>query len=139
MSVGTLGRPILYLGRPRVASYVKQRVDRGCAQHEATGAELLERLAAVVRLDVRDMFDHTGKPLPPHLWPPGIAQGIESFELRGDGAIRIKFSSRLQATRMLLEALGALKDPLHVQTSALAKAIRADLGLSEQEPGDTVQ
>ena len=39
-------------------------------------------------------------------------------------------------TRMLLEALGALKDPVHTQMSALAKALRAD---GVPEPTDTVQ
>lgn len=106
---------------------------------EMSGAEAWGRTAQDARSDIRELFAPDGTLLPPSEWPASIANSVEAFELKPDGGYRIRLVSKLAARRLILEAAGQLRDPLRSQMSALAKAIRQDLGLAEPEPGDTVQ
>jgi phage terminase small subunit len=121
----------VYLARPACTAYVRARLEQAFANLNMAAAEALGRVAQDARSDIRDLFDENGRLLPPQKWPDAIANSVEAFEMRADGSVRVKLVSKLAARRTMLELTGSLRDQAREQMSALAKAIRADLGLAE--------
>lgn len=97
------------------------------------GDEALARVALDARADPRKLFGQDGKILPPAQWTDEIANSVEAFELKADGAVKVKLASKTMARRTILEQTGKLKSPLEGGISALARALRGDLGLDDAD------
>jgi len=120
-----------WLTRPHIRLFLEAQLSRYFGRLEMAGSEALGRVAQDAKADIRLLFDGRGKMLPPHLWPDSIANSVEACEVRADGTVRVKLVSKLAARRLILEATGTLNDSTKDSVSALAKAIRGDLGLPE--------
>lgn len=83
------------------------------------------------RADITDLFDEEGKMLQPKKWPAALRNSVEAFELKPDGGMKVRLANKTAARRTILEHTGKLKAPLEGGISALARALRADLGLDE--------
>lgn len=91
-----------------------------------SGDEALARVALDARSDPRHLFNVDGEMLEPADWPDELANSIESVELTKDGAYKVRFASKVQSRRTLLEQTGKLKTAAD-GFDALAEAIRADV------------
>jgi len=97
------------------------------------GDEALARVALDARADITELFDDNGKMLPPKQWPAHLRNSIEAFELKPDGGEKVKLDSKTAARRTILDQTGKLKSPLEGGISALARALRGDLGLDDAD------
>lgn len=95
------------------------------------GDEALARVSLDARADITELFDDAGKMLPPKQWPAHLRNSIEAFELKPDGSTKVKLASKSAARRTILEQTGKLKSPIEGGMSALAQALRGDLGLDD--------
>jgi phage terminase small subunit len=121
------------LSRPNVRAYIaKQRHSKWKALH-MSGDEALMRVALDARADLRGLFNDKGKMLEPHLWPDDLANSIEAVSIKEDGTIAVKLASKAAARRIVLEQTGKLRSKLEDTMSALAKALRRDLGKDEED------
>lgn len=120
-----------YRAKPSIRRYLEEAFERSVGKLEVLGNEMLGRVLLDARADIRDAFDQDGTMLPPHLWPDRLVNSIEGIEYTGAKRWKIKLVSKPQARRLLLEQTGKLKNPMADQVSALARAIRGDLGLEE--------
>jgi phage terminase small subunit len=120
-----------WMTKPHIRRFLDAQLSLYFSRLEMAGAEALGRVAQDAKADIRELFDEHGKPLPAHLWPDSIANSIEACEVRADGSVRVKLVSKLAARRLILEATGTLQDSTRDGVSALARAIRGDLGLPD--------
>lgn len=121
------------LRKPEVAAFVDRQRRERFRRLQMDGDEALARIAMDARADITDLFDEKGKVLPPNQWPASLRNSVEAFELRPNGSMKIRLASKTAARRTILEHTGKLKSPLEGSMSALARAIRGDLGLDEDD------
>lgn len=70
------------------------------------GDEALALVAMDARADIRGLYDHDGKLLPPHLWPDDIAASVEAVDVVNG---KVKLASKSAARRTVLEQTGRIK------------------------------
>lgn len=116
------------LTNPDIKAHLAKRLSEHWASIHMHGDEALGRVAMDARADLRLLFRDDGKLLDPKDWPHEIANSIESFEQFDNGRFKVKFVSKGAARRTILEQTGKLKQSLDGGLSALARAIREDLG-----------
>lgn len=120
------------LSRPNVRQWIaKQRHAKWRSLH-MSGDEALMRVALDARADLRGLFTAKGTMLEPHLWPDDLANSIEAVTVK-DGSISVKLTSKAAARRIILEQTGKLRSKLEDTMSAIAKALRKDLGKDEED------
>lgn len=124
------------LNRPNVRRYISSRQRQTWKQLRMSGDEALYRVALDARADLRGLFGDDGKMLDPHLWPDDLANSIEAVSIKEDGSISVKVASKATARRIILEQTGKLRSKLEDSMSAIAKALRRDLGKDEDEDAD---
>jgi hypothetical protein len=120
------------LAKPCIRAFVDQQLRTRWKALHMDGDEALMRVALDARADPRRLFGPDGKMLRPSEWPDDITNSVEALELKVDGGIKVKFASKTMARRTILELTGKLKSPLEGGMSALARALRGDLGLDER-------
>jgi hypothetical protein len=113
------------LDNPNVLRWLERHVGEKWKRLQMSGDEALARVALDARADPRLLFDGTGKPLGPHLWPDAIANSVEAVEYREDGTFKVKLVAKGAARRTVLEVTGKVKG-IGDSIDALAEAIRAD-------------
>lgn len=117
------------LTNPDIKAHLATRLSEHWASLHMHGDEVLGRVAMDARADLTQLYDLTTEELlPMKEWPESVRNSIETFERTGDGGVKIKLVSKGQARRTILEQTGMLKQPLDGGLSALARAIREDLG-----------
>lgn len=120
------------LRKPAVSAFIDQKRRERFRRLQMDGDEALARIALDARADLRKLFGQDGKILPPSQWTDEIANSVEVFELKPDGGIKVKLASKSAARRTILEQTGKLKSPVEGGISALARALRADLGMDDE-------
>ena len=115
-----------HLAKPCIRTFIDAHAQDQWKLLQMSGDEALARVAYIARADLRLLFDETGVLRKPQEWPSDITSAIDSVVLRPDGAIKVKFASRLAALRIILEHNGKLKSSAD-SVDALAAAIRADI------------
>ena len=75
--------------RGEVVGRLKEMSSKQLKQHEASIATTLQFLANVVNLDIRELYDEKGKPLPLHKLPAHVAMAIGT-----DGACKLTDKNR---------------------------------------------
>lgn len=121
------------LRKPEVSHFIERARRERFRRLQMDGDEALARVALDARADITELFDDNGKMLPPKQWPAHLRNSIEAIELRADGSTKVKLASKSEARRTILEQTGKLKSPLEGSISALAKALRGDLGLDDAD------
>jgi phage terminase small subunit len=119
------------LRNAKVAAFLEEKVGGVWKPLEMSGEEALARVAQDARADHRFLYDAKGKILHPSKWPDEIANSLESYKVLEDGRYEIKFVSKGQARRVILETTGKLQGEgsgLH----ALAAALREDLDRADK-------
>jgi hypothetical protein len=119
------------LTRPNVRAAVERSRRAHMATLSMSGTEVMGQIAAIARVRPWMMFDQEGRQLAPHEWPEEFGAAVESFEVRPDGGVKVKLASKAFALRTIGEVTGKFRNPVADQVSALARAIRATLGLPE--------
>jgi phage terminase small subunit len=122
-----------FLTFPDVRRFIWSRLEQAWKDRQMSGDEALGRVAMDARADMRMLFDAKGEALLPHEWPDDITNSVESFERSPNGHVKFKLASKSAARRTILEQTGKLKSPLEGGMAALARAIRGDRGLQEDE------
>lgn len=97
------------LANPDVRSYLRERLEPRWKAMQMTGDEALARVSLDAQADIRLLFDHRGRLLPPSQWPDEIAHSVEAVEMKSRGIVRVKLVSKLAARRVILELTGMLK------------------------------
>ncbi len=120
-----------HLRKPQIAQFIEKERRERFKRLQMDGDEVLARVAMDARADVTECFDDNWNLLPRAQWPASMRNSVEAIEKKPDGSIRVKLTSKGAARRTLLEQTGKLKSPLEGGISALAKALRGDLGLDE--------
>ncbi len=97
------------LQRPAVASAISRAHASRKAAATITGARVLTHLWEMASVDVRQLFDSTGKLLLPHEWPEALGRAIQSIDLlpRKDGSmsvVRVTLANRSQNAQTLAKA-----------------------------------
>lgn len=107
---------------------------------QVDGDQALARVGLDATSDHRDLYDDKGKPLHPSQWPDHIANSVDSFKDLGEGRFEVRFVSKGNARRVILETTGKLKgagDGLSDLAAALmADLARADKARHERNPSD---
>jgi phage terminase small subunit len=119
------------LAKPNVQAFIDQERTARWKRLQMDGDEVLARVALDARADITDCFNDDWQVLPRAQWPLSMRNSVESIERKADGSVRVKLTSKGAARRTLLEQTGKLKSPLEGGISALAKALRGDLGMEE--------
>jgi hypothetical protein len=78
-------------------------------------------LSALCGYDPAEAFDRFGEALNIHDMPPEVRSAIVAYEKRSDGSVKIRFSSRIDALRLLFAHFGDLP-PEGVTVNAAAGA-----------------
>jgi phage terminase small subunit len=121
-----------YLANPKIRAYISKQQKHRWKALQMGGDEALGRVALDARADPRLLFNGT-KLLSPADWPDEVANSIETVEFDEDGNLkRVRMVSKLAARRIVLEQTGKLRSKLEDTMSALAKALRRDLGKDEE-------
>jgi hypothetical protein len=119
------------LRKPEVAAFIDRQQRERFRRLQMDGDEALARIAMDARADITELFDEHGRILPPKLWPAHLSNSVEAFELKRDGSMKVRLASKTMARRTILEHTGKLKSPIEGGISALARALRGDLGLDD--------
>lgn len=123
------------LTRPQIRKFIASRRRSKWKSLHMSGDEALMRVALDARADLRGLFNGSAL-LEPEFWPDDLANSIEAVEVKPDGAVKVKLCSKLTARRIILEQTGKLKSRLEDDISAIARALRKDLGKDEDEDED---
>lgn len=118
------------LRKPKIAAYLRTRLDEAWKPLAMGGDEALARIAFMAKADIRCLFTAAGVLKKPHEWPEEIAELVEAVEFDKG---KVKLASKGFALRIILEQTGKLKT-LPDSIDALAEAIKADLVAHGHEP-----
>jgi phage terminase small subunit len=110
------------LRNPKIARWLKGRTETVWKDLQLGAEEALARVGFAATFDVGSIFDEKDKLLPVSQWPLEIRQLVESVDLEKG---KVRFTSRAQALRIILEQSGKLSS-LAGSVDELAAAIRAD-------------
>lgn len=121
-----------YLANPKIRAYIAKQQRNRWKGLVMSGDEALGRVALDARSDPRLLFNGN-TPLDPADWPDEVANSIESVEFEDGKLKRVRMVPKLAARRIILEQTGKLRSKLEDSMSALAKALRKDLGKDEED------
>jgi phage terminase small subunit len=114
------------LRNAKVRGFLQPQLEAAWQLQQIGGEQALALVGRDATADIRLLFDAKGDALKPHAWPEEIASSVESYEIRGDGSVRVKLAGKLAARRIILEQTGKIKSPGD-SIDALAEAIRTDI------------
>lgn len=122
-----------YLTKPNVSNFIRREQKARFRRLHMDGDETLARVALDARADLAELFDQQDKMLPPSKWPQSMRNSIEQITIRPDGTTSVKLASKTAARRTLLEQSGQLRTPLDAAMTALERALRQDLGDTDDD------
>lgn len=124
------------LREPRVQAAIKARQEVLAVKYELTTEAVIEKLAKLVRADLRLLYNAEGSLKPPHEWPDDVAAAVVGFEateeFTGNGRDRqfvgvrkkVKMIEPTAALNLAMKHLGLFDKDNAQKGQAEAEALR---------------
>lgn len=96
----------LLLANPKVIVVIQRERARLMEKAQLTAEMVISELKKIAFLDPRSCFDADGNVLPIPQWNDDCAAAIAGFSIRKDHTPRLRFSSKLEALKLLGHHLG---------------------------------